>query len=635
MLKRNKFIRLIACAAVTASLFTVMPTGVMAGEYSCFMDYDDGQGGEGLKTGTDSQGIEWKYYVAADGTASIWGTFYPKENMVIPSEIDGHKVTKIANLVEETSRSQSDYGVRSKTPKSVEIPEGVTEIAAYSLNYENLNNIMIPSTVKSIGAHAFNQAWDNAHKDSNGYVVYNGILLSADNAQGEVKIPDGIKCIGDYAFYCNDNITSVTIHSNVKKIGKYSFFRCKNLKTASIEEGVEVIGRGAFEDCYELRNAKVPSTVKELGVQAFEPSSATEDTNSGTSEGLVISDGVLMSGKDAKGDVVIPDGVTKIAERAFYNNQNITSVKIPNTVTEMGWIAFAGSSIKSVTIPGSIKTIPNTAFEHCVNLESVEIGDGVQTIDSTAFSQCGKIKEINLPSSVTKIGSGAFRGCEGLETFNYGDNIVVSDGAFLGTKFDGVIVSRGTVSEGSTGTAGDGNGNTTGEGSGNTSGGSQTGGTGSAEGEDDVYSPGFSIGWHKESDGKWYFYDYEDGHKSTGWVFDRLEHQSWFYFNQDGTIYTGWLNDNGTWYYLNENGTMKTGWLYDGAWYYLNGNGSMHTGWLNDNGTWYYLNGNGTMRTGWFLDSDGKWYYLYGNGAMAKNAWVGGYYLSSSGAWAW
>ncbi|MBE6063593.1 MAG: hypothetical protein E7207_08625 [Clostridium butyricum] len=172
MIKRNNFIRLIACAAVTTSLFTVLPTGVIAGEYSCFVDYDDVQSGESLKTGVDSKGIEWDYYLDADGNASIWGTFYPKENMIIPSEIDGHKVTKIAKLVKETSRSLSDYGVRSNTPKSIEIPEGVTEISGYSLSYKNLNNIKLPSTIKSIGAHAFNEAWENAHKDSNGYVVY-------------------------------------------------------------------------------------------------------------------------------------------------------------------------------------------------------------------------------------------------------------------------------------------------------------------------------------------------------------------------------------------------------------------------------------------------------------------------------
>lgn len=595
MLKRNNFIRFIACVAVTTSLFTVLPTGVMAGEYSCFADYDDVQSGEGLKTGVDSQGIEWDYYLGSDGTASIWGTFYPKENMIIPSEIDGHKVVKISKLVRETSRSSSDYGVRSDTPKSIEIPEGVTEIAAYSLSYKNLNNIKIPSTIKSIGAHAFNEAWEVTHMDSNGYVVYNGILLSADNAQGEVIIPDSINCIGDFAFSDNYNITSVAIHSKVKRIGKYSFSGCKNLKKASIEEGIEVIGKNAFAECFKLKNAKIPSTVKELGVQAFEPSSATQDTNSGTSEGLVISNGVLLSGKDAKGDVVIPDGVTKIAERAFYNNQNITSVKIPKTVTEMGWIAFAGSSIKSVEIPGSVKSVGNTAFEHCTSLEEVEIGEGVQTIGHAAFSQCGRIKKINLPSSVTKIESSAFMGCESLETFNYGENIVVADGAFFGTKFDGVIVSRGNVSEGSTGET---NGNVSGNV--NTSVESQNGGTantdesGQVKDHVEVAPLGFKVGWSKESDGKWYYYDEKDGHKCTGWKFDK-DYNSWFYLNPDGS--------------------MKTGWLYDRSY-----------------GSWFYLNANGTMRTGW-LNDGGTWYYLYSNGVMAHNTWINKYYVNGSGAW--
>lgn len=102
------------------------------------------------------------------------------------------------------------------------------------LNYKNLNDVKLPSSIKSIGAHAFDENWENAHRDSNGYVVYNGILISADNAQGEVVIPENIKCIGNYEFSYN-NITSVAIYSKVKKIGKYSFYRCKNLSLEDLK----------------------------------------------------------------------------------------------------------------------------------------------------------------------------------------------------------------------------------------------------------------------------------------------------------------------------------------------------------------------------------------------------------------
>ncbi|WP_315069312.1 hypothetical protein [uncultured Clostridium sp.] len=75
-------------------------------------------------------------------------------------------------------------------------------------------------------------------------------------------------------------------------------------------------------------------------------------------------------------------------------------------------------------------------------------------------------------------------------------------------------------------------------------------------------------------------------------------------------------------------------WQQSGSsWYYKDSStGTIKTGWIQDNGYWYYLNSDGVMQTGWLYDS-GNWYYLYSNGTMATNTTIGGYYLSSTGAW--
>jgi glucan-binding YG repeat protein len=159
----------------------------------------------------------------------------------------------------------------------------------------------------------------------------------------------------------------------------------------------------------------------------------------------------------------------------------------------------------------------------------------------------------------------------------------------------------------------------------------------------------FKTGWLSYNNNKYYLDD--TGKMKTGWLtldgkrylddsgklcYGWLSYGgNWYYLDvkNDGKVKTGWLLYNNAWYYMLDNGTMATGWVNDrGTWYYLTSSGVMQTGWLYYNGAWYYLNGGGAMVTGW-VQTGGKWYYMYPSGAMAANTVIGGYRLSSSGAW--
>ena len=118
--------------------------------------------------------------------------------------------------------------------------------------------------------------------------------------------------------------------------------------------------------------------------------------------------------------------------------------------------------------------------------------------------------------------------------------------------------------------------------------------------------------------------------KDIGWIY---KGDFWYYLNSDGQKVTGWKMVEGSWYYMNTSGQMVTGWqLIDGSWYYMNASGRMVTGWQYIGNSWYYMNASGRMVTGWQYIS-GAWYYLKDNGAMAKNEWIGPYYVNSSGVW--
>ena len=179
-------------------------------------------------------------------------------------------------------------------------------------------------------------------------------------------------------------------------------------------------------------------------------------------------------------------------------------------------------------------------------------------------------------------------------------------------------------------------------------------------------------GWKcKAADGTWY----TDCWKELNYQNEK----SWYRFDAQGYLVTGWYQDNGTWYYLNPKsdgklGKMMTGWQYiNDIWYYFTENAGDKQGamfckrWAEVpyNGTveWYYFDENGTMKTDWLTQDENKfylypiadgtrgrmltgwqkigdnWYYFHeesdGNkGVLARRTKIGNYYVNSDGVWA-
>ena len=131
-----------------------------------------------------------------------------------------------------------------------------------------------------------------------------------------------------------------------------------------------------------------------------------------------------------------------------------------------------------------------------------------------------------------------------------------------------------------------------------------------------------AVGWNKIGDSWYYFYAAaENGHEKgamagPGWI---VVGAYYYYLNDNGSMYTGWLNQNGKWYYLNtvENSLE----------------GAMFTGWINRDGNTYFADSNGVMAEGW-MEIDGSWYYFIpGSGVMARDMWINTFYVDHDGIW--
>ena len=104
--------------------------------------------------------------------------------------------------------------------------------------------------------------------------------------------------------------------------------------------------------------------------------------------------------------MAVPDGVRTIAEHAFQSS-NITSVVLPNTLTEIGYLAFGYCKhLTKVTIPASVTTLGRTVFGGCHYLKYAKIESDV--VGEYMFYECTSLKDIILSPKVNKVGKEAF-----------------------------------------------------------------------------------------------------------------------------------------------------------------------------------------------------------------------------------
>ena len=246
------------------------------------------------------------------------------------------------------------------------------------------------------------------------------LLRAPTGLKGEYSIIEGVKVIGDRAFWDCYSITNINISNSVKSIGDYAFTGCIHLASVNISNSVTKIGNYAFGYCNALTYINIPNSVNSIGRGVFIncnsittiiiPSSVVDITDNPFSEwhgnlrnkskAFIYEDDVLFN----------KDKTTIIAYRAKETNYTI-----PNSVTTIERGAFSHcDSLTSINIPNSVTTIGDWAFGYCESLTNINIPNSVTTIGDSAFWNCKSLTNINIPNSVTTIEDGAFYGCENL-----------------------------------------------------------------------------------------------------------------------------------------------------------------------------------------------------------------------------
>jgi hypothetical protein len=283
------------------------------------------------------------------------------------------------------------YGCGSLT--NFVFPESVISIGDNAFAFcSNLTSVRIPASVTSISEEVFSNCYGltNISVDENNskYCSINGNLYNKEKSvliqyaigktEQSFTIPDGVTNIGAEAFSDCDNLTTVEIPNSVTSIGDYAFSSCDGLISMVIPESVTSIGNWAFA-AYNLTN---------ISVNENNSVYCSIEGNLYDKEKTVLMQYAI--GKTESG-FIIPDSVTSINEGAFCNGK-----------------------LKSIEIPGSVKSIGDDAFSGCSYLTTVVLDEGVTSIGSYAFAYCSSLINVTIPESVTSIGHGAFDGSDKL-----------------------------------------------------------------------------------------------------------------------------------------------------------------------------------------------------------------------------
>lgn len=322
-------------------------------------------------------------YELENGEISITGiTNESLEKIIIPSTIDGYKVTSVGNnafancelleevIIPDTVKSIGDsVFLYCKNLKKVKLSNNITSIGEFFF-YEcnNLQEIDLPEKLTYIGKCAFQSC----------------VKLKS------IDLPDGLVNIEWGAFYECKGLTSINIPSKVSEIKSYVFYNCTNLEEVNLSNNITSIGDTAFGRCQKITTIKLPNNLLKIDKVAFASCIGLKE-------------------------VTIPEKVSYIGETAFASCTNLIKIKIPNSVVFIGKYAFQDcKSLKEITLPSDLTKINDKVFSGCKKLERVNINKKLEKIGNYSFENCIKLTSIELPDSIKNISYNAFFGHEDL-----------------------------------------------------------------------------------------------------------------------------------------------------------------------------------------------------------------------------
>ena len=360
---------------------------------------------ETLRIVTRQEG--WLFRPLADGTLMITGADGDQRRLEIPALIGGKQVTAIGE----------GAFCGNAALKNVTLPEGLKTIGAKAFaDCVSLCEVSLPSSLESIEPLAFfrtalvspvlpenaaektSRVWFASEDRTDpagwvwnlladgsvmisGYTVQDHSLLIPDEIDGK---PVTAVMQHETRYLSGDGIDTVKLPAGLKVIGERAFYRFGALRELSIPAALEEIGNGAFYNCARVDHIKLPATLKRLGREAFNYCRRL-------------------------GSINLPDGLEEIGARTFEGCGRLGTVRLPRTLKIIGERAFAQTNLSQIKLPEGLETIRKGAFmEHRIG--ELVFPASLQHVSAEAFYSFrpGCPKKVTFLNPATDLESGIF-----------------------------------------------------------------------------------------------------------------------------------------------------------------------------------------------------------------------------------
>ncbi len=238
-----------------------------------------------------------------------------------------------------------------------------------------------------------------------------------------MRNPDGTKIIPGYGevfsangvwYLKNANGTAVSVTSNL--------YRGNVTIPQSVSYGgknypVTAIGQGAFYDCYELTAISLPNSITSIGGSAFSYCQALKEIN--------IPQSVTSIGSFALFECSALNRITVDPANTVYDSRDNCNAVVKTSSNNLVF------GCNNTTIPATVASINNFAFQSMSGLKQLRIPKSVKTIGYASMRYCTGLSALDIPKSVTSIGGYAFFGCTGLAQLTIGEKAAtIVDNAF-------------------------------------------------------------------------------------------------------------------------------------------------------------------------------------------------------------
>lgn len=380
----------------------------------------------------------------------------------------------IVSKTDDTSGySSSSFGIQRSAPlvevnaglatmaKSVTVEEGVTGIG--SNFFEGMNGvetITLPSTLTVLGKEAFTGCTNLKSiyvKSEN----LNVVGAASSDGSGTEKTDDMIADDDVYSkatVYCSDpdrfrsdesmwagfgaNIKAYKVgYCNSSKRASYVLLDDTLTITANEFNGFSDYSSSNHAPWYSMKNY-VKHVVINNGDSKFTVIPQYAFYYMENVESVVLPETITQIGSyafngcSALEEITIPEGVNNIGSYSFTNCKSLGEIELPSTLTSIGAHAFNGcSSLSSIAVPDGVTAINNYTFYNCTNLSNVVLSDNITSINERAFASCSSLASINMPASLKTIGNFAFSYSSNLRNINLPASLeTIGNGAFYGAN---------------------------------------------------------------------------------------------------------------------------------------------------------------------------------------------------------